>query len=411
MTPFVVLFIVFVLVTAGNKRLYHLVDLVFEGLGRVLLFLKMDFIDPITISLKGWEGQIREGLAYRVSDEGGDGWSGWNVLSPIINFVLFVVLAIGELYLASLRFGALFGVSGESVSISTGALQILSGLLLAACVTVWAFVAFDVSSMSPVKRPFVEGHTGLRRVAYLGFSLSLLITGMFFLWGQGQIEGAQIQGLAQAFIFLFGILLAGAVAFSGWSLIVAPAALLLIVVLLVRKVGFLIRLVITAAMHVLHYLHQVAAYLMELLVRFCVAFWNWLVDFRFISALGLDPIDLTAEERKITLPTFPEPEPELKPEPEKQQEIVLPRVTLRRRDKGKWVGVWQQVVNLLQSGNLKVDSYYGAKTQGQTKAFQQLFGIEDTGIVREDTWKRAEDVLNQVTDHGGGKDKLSSLDL
>ena len=193
-------------------------------------------------SFDAWRSEIRRGLTYKVGGEytNPESWIGWDVFGPIVYFLLFLVLATGELYLSSLRFSALFGVSSEGILLSGGALELLSGVLLATVVAAWGLVVFDLYKLSPMRRPFFLSSI-IKRVSITALSLSVLSSGLFFLWGQGQIEGSTIPLLSFIFIFLFGALLSGAVVITGWSLLVAPIAIIYLLSLLVRGVLVLYR--------------------------------------------------------------------------------------------------------------------------------------------------------------------------
>lgn len=207
--------------------------------GLLIGFLALVIVSPIASefltsranmlvnSFEAWRSEVRRGLTYKVGGEYTDpsSWLGWDVFGPIVYFILFLILATGELYLSSLRFSALFGVSSEGLALGAGVLELLSGVLLATVVAAWGLVVFDLYKLSPMRRPFFITSL-IKKISIVGLSLSVFSSGLFFLWGQGQIEGSTIPWLSFIFIFLFGILLSGSVVITGWSLLVAPIAIM-----------------------------------------------------------------------------------------------------------------------------------------------------------------------------------------
>lgn len=63
--------------------------------------------------------------------------------------------------------------------------------------------------------------------------------------------------------------------------------------------------------------------------------------------------------------------------------ITAEAITIKSGSKGKWVRIWQEIIEAT------VDGVFGAKTKAKTKTYQAANGLTQDGIVGKNTWAKA----------------------
>ncbi|MGQ0576957.1 MAG: hypothetical protein ACT4RN_22560 [Pseudonocardia sp.] len=241
--------------------------------------------------------RLRRTLAYGPRDVDS---AGWDLVAPLIYLLLFVVIALGDLVLAGLRFGALLGLDVDGFPIRGATLDLLAGLLFLAVLATYGCVLLDTGRVTPMHRPYGLAAGRARRVllvvAATGTALSALAALLFFTWGQYAVLGQPSNDAATLFVAVFAILLVGAsILAAGGAIAAVPALWVLLCAASASLLAFgawLLDLTIS----VLEGTHRLLVAAVRLLATPGTLVWNWLVRLGVGRALALtalpEPVDV-----------------------------------------------------------------------------------------------------------------------
>jgi hypothetical protein len=250
--------------------------------------------------LLGVVARARAALAYGDADAAG----AWDVAAPLVHLLLLVVVLVGDVALAGLRFGALLGIPVDGLPVTGSTLDLLTGLLFLAVLATFGCVLLDAAHVTPLRRPYGLATGRVRSVllgvAATGTALSALAAVLFFVWGQYAVFGRPSDDVATLFIAVFAVLLVGAsiLAAGGalgcvlalWTLLCASVAVLLAVA------AALLDLAVVAVTRAADLLVSV----IRLAARPGTVLWNWLADLPAGRRIGLHRLaePVVEEERQ-----------------------------------------------------------------------------------------------------------------
>ena len=285
-----------VLVAGMRNQLMMLIFTFMNVPGRLLHSLH-DALGAMVLRLTARLRQLLKSLDYRHANDSRNDSSRLEgrsepvalVTGPLAYLLLFSLVVAGDAYLSYLRFAALFGLPVNS---TVDGIDVLGALIWVGTVTVWGIVLFDLHGKLGDRPPFarVTGplRTWMHRYALANCVLAVLGTGLFFLWGQ---LGNSHEGLAYLFVSILGVLLAGALIFTGFALSVGPTALLAVFALGWRAVLEGIRRLADASLCLLQKSTEMLVALLDVIARPGRVLWNWIAGFSFmVNVAHLSPV-------------------------------------------------------------------------------------------------------------------------
>lgn len=237
--------------------------------------------------VRGVAATARRSLAYGA---GGPAQT-WDIAAPLVYLVLFALIAVGDLVLAGLRFGALLGIPVDGLPLDGAALDMLAGLLFLAVLATFGCVLLDVLHITPLQRPYGLVVGSARKLvmgaAAGGTALSVIAAVLFFVWGQDAISGNPSNDLATLFIATFAVALVGAsILAAGGAVGAVPAVWALLCALCATALmccAWVLELVVV----VLDGLYRTAVAVIRLAARPGTTLWNWIGSLGVGSSMRL----------------------------------------------------------------------------------------------------------------------------
>ena len=206
------------------------------------------------------------------------------------------MIALGDFYIAILRFSALWSLPGDAGA-SNLPLNQLMGVLWVVTVAVYGSVIFDLHGISPIARPFHGASARVRawllRLAWLGAIGSLFAGGMLWWWGDlaltGKSGGSLAQMFATVFTVAFAILLLGALVLASWSVVPAITALWFLFLSALRIVVWLLTLICSLLVRLVEALAFVIVAIVDVPARLGLMLHNYLATFAWAERLHWQP--------------------------------------------------------------------------------------------------------------------------
>jgi len=209
-------------------------------------------------------------------------WGGWDVLYPLLLTLAFVALAVADLFVMSLRMGAMLGQTTTSVT-PPGGVDLLMGLVWVLSGSLFGLILIELL-FSPVGRPWHKlspaAQQRLRRLCVAGVVLTacgaILANAVGQLMAAGH-TGALVVLLSVLVMMLLALLLVGAAALSFSMIFAGVAAIVLLALLVLRMLLGILWLVPRLLVAILAALANVLIWLIDLIAKAFQKVWNWLV--------------------------------------------------------------------------------------------------------------------------------------
>lgn len=252
-------------------------------------------LDRAVEALRKMGNEALRGLGYANQYNTGDpsSWVGWLVLGPEVAFWIEITLILGDLLIFGLRLAALLGIEAANVSLPIP-IDLLGALVWALMLAMWASVGLDAAGTTAIGRPWANlaprYRRGLVALSSCAVVLGAVAGASFYLWGQFQIEGTPAAILGDAFIWIFGLLLNGAVAVGSWSLVAGPAAVWATCLIAARWVAELLRLPLNIGVGLVDGVANALTRTYDLPAGFGKRVWNWWCEFVIAKRLHLKPL-------------------------------------------------------------------------------------------------------------------------
>lgn len=215
----------------------------------------------------------------------------WNVLAPVVYGCCAVLIVLGDLVLAGLRFGALLGFPAEAPPVSGSALDLLAGLLLVAVIATFGLTLLDVLHVTPTVRPYGTLRGGAQRLvtatAGTGTALAIAAGVAFMAWGDGALAGTPNAELSSLFTVVFAVLLVVSSILAVAGALGLPLVVLLAVLAVAAGLLALVGGLLGVAGIGLAGAHDVAQAVVLLVTAPGAAAWNWFAGRSIGRRLGL----------------------------------------------------------------------------------------------------------------------------
>lgn len=228
-----------------------------------------------------------------------------NLVAPLLYALGAVMLLAGDIYLAVLRGGAMFGFDVPQSFSERTELQTLSSLLYIVCGIVFAALLFDAVRIGNLRSPFTTARPGARRVlaitALVGLLLSAALGGVQQLWGQRALEGFRDTKLSDA--YSLGIIPLATIA-AGLAVVGAlhaPRVLLYVIAAVLNPPAGFLR---WSAEAVGEFMKQTEAAVdrgLYLVGTPGATVWDWVCDFEFAERAHLQPIRDRRTTERVTV--------------------------------------------------------------------------------------------------------------
>jgi hypothetical protein len=219
---------------------------------------------------------------------------------PLFYCVAAVSLLTGDLYLAALRTGPLFGfeVSTTLINPRSVEIQLLTGVLYVVTTVVYAAVLFEVMGIGRRQPPFGTLPTGASRtmvvsLSGLGMALSALVASILFVWGQSAAAGSPDNELAKLFFALFAPLMVVATGLAFVGARQSVTAIRYIAVILFRWLGASLYFSAEFSVKVVSAPRDAGVAAIGLVATPGQTLWNWICRFAWAQRIHLLPLPAT----------------------------------------------------------------------------------------------------------------------
>jgi len=222
----------------------------------------------------------------------------WDVAVPWVWASALLAAFAAESAVMYLRIAAMLGVvaGGDLKRMPVfGNVPLLLTIVWTSSGIVFGLMLFELIEASPLRQPYGKlagrRRTVMLTVSILGISLTVAGAVLSLLWGQLVLMGHDVSALSFAFMAALGIVLAGSLACSGWSIPVCLGTVAIGVMLAgwVALAG--IRLVLDLIRVVLDLVVTFEIGLIELLATPGFHVWSWVARSQVGGRLGFEPLE------------------------------------------------------------------------------------------------------------------------
>lgn len=225
------------------------------------------------------------------------GWSGWEIIGPLVYLVVLLALAAADLYFAVLGFPVLLHRPLELAKLPIDVELLPNFALIGLCVFL-GFVALDLLGVTPIQRPWRNLTDDQRRIALgaVGVAFLLAITMAIAFWSRREqlIKGVppppEYDWLPLLLWICLATLLVISTALASWSLPASLASLYCLLLMAAFGVLYLVSALLRAVILIFDPLAGVFTALIDVPAGLGIAFWNWLCRLPMTSGLRIQGI-------------------------------------------------------------------------------------------------------------------------